>query len=201
MGLNHLMSLQIPYIEQKHKDKDYISRTFSNQDLGTVYQIDFKKYVSGNETYFGATIYLIWSNTIASNNLQEKIRMEKDVAYLVHDEPNYWILIKNTRVCKTDGFNNRRIEYLFEENQKLKKDIEDLNWKMNIILKNHSFDSSDEEFETNEEYFSKLWDFEEESAQQEVEERSKEYELQEFPYNQDIKLKRCDENTMNLRDN
>jgi hypothetical protein len=196
MNSCQLLSLHIPFVEEKHKDKDYVSEIFSNQNLGTVYQIDFIKNDVGTQQYYSMNVYLIWSETTASKNLQNKIIISKDIAYLVHDEPNYWILTKNTNYNKTNGFNNKRICYLYDENLMLKKEIEDLKRKMNHLLKrdlliSRDFESS--EFASSEitsdfsecdedSYFSKLWDIEEDIAKNEAQTRGLDYELQEFTY-------------------
>jgi len=143
MDLYNSLSINIPYIEDKHKDKDYISNTFSNQGLGVVYQIDFFKKKTETVTYYSANVYIIWSELTASKNLQKKINIGKEVAYLVHDEPNYWILTKNTNYNKTNGFNNRRIDFLYNENIVLKKEMDDLKRKLNHLIKKDLFCSSE----------------------------------------------------------
>ena len=196
MNSCQLLSLHIPFVEEKHKDKDYVSEIFSNQNLGTVYQIDFFKNNVGTQQHYSMNVYLIWSETTASKNLQNKIIIGEEIAYLVHDEPNYWILTKNNNSNKTNGFNNRRICYLYNENLQLKEEIEDLKRKMNHMLKQNLLISNDfesSEFASSEitsdfseydheSYFSKLWDMEEDIAINEAETRGLDYELQEFTY-------------------
>lgn len=195
MDLYNSLSINIPYIEEKHKDKDYISNTFSNQGLGVVYQIDFLKKKTETMTYYSANIYLIWSELTASKNLQEKINIGKEVAYLVHDEPNYWILTKNMNYNKTGGFNNRRIEFLYNENMALKKEMDDLKRKLNHLIKKDLFSSnefSSSEFNSsefnsseitsdvseydNDEYFTNLWNRELNELQTEAELLGQEYD-------------------------
>jgi len=191
MNSSQLLSLHIPFVEEKHKDKDYVSEIFSNQTLGTVYQIDFFKNNVGEQHYYSMNVYLIWSESTASNNLQDKIIIGKEIAYLIHDEPNYWVLTKNTNSYKINGFNNRRINYLYDDNLTLKKEIEDLKRKMNHMLKrdllvSNELESSEITSEFSEydddDHFSKLWDMEEDFANDEAEARGLDYELQEFTY-------------------
>lgn len=198
MNSSQLLSLHIPYIEEKHKDKDYVSEIFSNQNIGTVYQIDFFKNVVGTQNYYCMNVYLIWSESTASKNLQNKINIGTEIAYLIHDEPNYWVLTKNINSNKINGFNNRRINYLYNENLRLKNQMEDLNRKLNHLLKrdlllsndtdSSEFNSSEitsefGEYDDDDIYFSKLWDLEEKNAIDEAEDRGFEYELKEFKYN------------------
>tara|TARA_B100001540_G_scaffold309508_1_gene325806 strand:+ start:2001 stop:2645 length:645 start_codon:yes stop_codon:yes gene_type:complete len=209
------LSIFIPYV--KTTNKDYIANVFNLQNIGTVYQIDFNKTESGNYYCF---IYLEWNNNIITKNIQERIHTTND-ARIIYDEPKYWILKKNTSKNNVKGFNNLRIHHLFNENQKLKQEIDDLRLDLNYFLKNQELNqtmdyfecSSDEYTNTSKEYintsnectslsdehddyddyFTRLWDLEEAQNQNETNWRGEDYNINE------LQLKRQG-NMMNIHD-
>ena len=123
------LSLFIPYI--KIPNKNYIANVFHSQNIGTIYQIDFIKTGSN---YYSCFIYLIWNNNIVTNNIQERIHSNNN-ARIIYNEPKYWILKKNTSKSQIKGFNNLKMNFLLNENLKLKQEMDNIKLDINYLLK------------------------------------------------------------------
>ena len=152
-----LTSVFIPRVASKIT-QDMVSFYFMKQELGIVKRVDFvgkidKRGIPYNAAYVHMNEWLI---NPASLNFQERIESGKE-ARIVYDDPNYWIVMKNT-AHKPEMLGGRKVRinltvnkekpipsfsYVDEDYikmlQNLAKDLED--------KKNNEFFNFDKEYE------------------------------------------------------
>jgi hypothetical protein len=87
-----IMSLYVPSMLE-NVTLDTISRIFAILDLGLVSRVDFRYKENGAKSAYIHFSY--WFDTVASQNLREKIIRNESPVRLVYDEPHYWILLEN----------------------------------------------------------------------------------------------------------
>ena len=84
--------------------KARIAAIFQNLDLGVVRQVDLVgRENANNEPYNMAFIHMrSWSDSVASQNFQERLLDQSREARIVYDDPWYWIVLEN-RNPKSDA--------------------------------------------------------------------------------------------------
>lgn len=90
------LSVYIPRISVEWAQEAAIANVFHRNELGVVERVDLvcKQDIDGN-TYYQAFVHMVWWDTDYSRNIQSRIADPSRQARIVHDDPNYWILLKN----------------------------------------------------------------------------------------------------------
>ena len=136
--------LYIPLLSVKDATVEYITKIFQTLNIGIVNYIYFQDRIDEGKT---AIIYLKWNKNIIVENLQYRIKDLHKQARLVHNDPEYWVLLENrntrevvhqyTAYLKTLNETMEKtiskIEKADKKTQELEKKYENIDW----ILKLH----------------------------------------------------------------
>jgi hypothetical protein len=135
--IDQSLSLYIPYIENRYANEEYIRNTFKSLNIGDVKRVDFQtKTTPYSDTSHGKLAFVHmerWFNNICVHNLQERILDENNEARIVHDDPQYWLLLRNKRPIP-ENFSEQlsllsaRINTLEQKSMGLEKTIEEMHW-------------------------------------------------------------------------
>ena len=138
-AIDQNLTIYIPYMEKEHANKEYIKNIFKSLDIGIIDYVYFE-----NNT---AIIYMQkWNNNVTVQNLQEKIKDGHRQARLVHDDPNYWVLLENKdskkmiieQVAYTETLNATmfqmvgQLEQLSNKFEEFEKKYEEANWILKL---------------------------------------------------------------------
>jgi len=93
---NGNLSVYIPRVTVEWAQETRIVEVFHKNDLGVVERVDLvhKHSVDGN-VYYQAFVHMVWLETQTTRNLQARIMDPSRQARIVHDDPNYWLLLEN----------------------------------------------------------------------------------------------------------
>jgi hypothetical protein len=90
--------IHIPIITKRWANKKKIKNTFEKLQIGLIDRIDIKK--NGNN-YKAFVYFKTWYDTLQNRHIQSKMLDPKQIAKLVYDDPNYWILLKCKYPCSS----------------------------------------------------------------------------------------------------
>ena len=89
------MSLYIPRVFE-NIDEEKIIKTFESLLLGKVNHVDFVTKMDKKSVYKSAYVHFdYWFKNVAADNLQDKIRKNKE-ARIVYDDPWFWVVLENS---------------------------------------------------------------------------------------------------------
>ena len=120
---NNKLSIFIPRVSSKWANSSKIIERFKLYDIGVVERVDLvMKNDINSEPYYHAFIHFYkWYDTPATRNLQDRINDPKRQAYFIHDDPNYWVLLKNKNpMSEIEVKMERRIDALETKYNNLK---------------------------------------------------------------------------------
>ena len=137
--------LYIPHLLEEYANQEYIQRIFKSLNIGKVEYVHFQNIGTvGNKT---AIIYMKewYCNTVVTN-LQEKIKDKHQQARLVHDDPEYWVLLENKdtkemiseQVAYSDVLNEtmkqlvNKMENLSDKFIAFEKKYDKMNWTLKL---------------------------------------------------------------------
>lgn len=95
LNIDNDLSLYIPIVENNVANLDYFKNVFHSLNIGDVKRVEFKPAECGY-TMRAFVHFNEWYQNICVSNLQERILGEEGEGRIVYDDPNYWILKKNT---------------------------------------------------------------------------------------------------------
>ena len=145
-AIDQNLTIYIPYMEKEYATIEYIQRIFKSLDIGDIDYVHFENNA--------AIIYMKrFYNNVTVQNLQEKIKDRHRQARLVHDDPDYWVLLENNdskkmiteQVAYTETLNatmNQIVGKLEQLSDKLKlhdikiKDLYKNNVESDLVIKN-----------------------------------------------------------------
>ena len=130
-AIDQNLSIYIPYMEKEYATTEYIQRIFKSLDIGHIDYVHFENNA--------AIIYMKrWYNNITVYNLQEKIRDGHRQARLVHDDPDYWVLLENNDFKKIIAAQVMYIETLNATMNQMVGKLEQLSKKFEEFEKKYS---------------------------------------------------------------
>ena len=112
---NKYLSIYIPRVTSEWADEAMIMETFKNNNIGIVTRVDIVK----KETYYQAFVHFQqWYDSQMTRNLQSRILDPNREARIVHDDPNYFLLLKNKNpMSEIEVRLEKRIMELEEKNK------------------------------------------------------------------------------------
>lgn len=114
LNIDNNLSLYIPVVNENEANIEYIRKIFHDLNIGYIKSIDFIKNEYSNIQAF--IHFDQWYNNICVSNLQERILNEKKEAYIIYDDPKYWILKKNINpIINNYG---KQLEEIYNQNEK-----------------------------------------------------------------------------------
>tara|TARA_A100001035_G_scaffold267955_2_gene252441 strand:- start:23909 stop:24757 length:849 start_codon:yes stop_codon:yes gene_type:complete len=150
------LSLYIPYVENRHANEEYIRNIFYYLNIGDVKRVDFQPktnvYLDTSDDKVAFVHMERWFNNVCVHNLQERILDENNEARIVHDDPHYWVLLRNKRPIP-ENFSEQlsllcaRINTLEQKNMILETTIGQMQWwihqnNININFLNSKFNNA-----------------------------------------------------------
>jgi hypothetical protein len=145
-NINQNLVLYISAVVKKNANMKYISQIFKSLNIGDVDYVYFQDY-GCTEGSKRATIYMKkWYNNIIVENLQLKIQDSKQQALLVHNDPEYWVLLENIDFQETIDKQNKYLKKidttiadmiikLYAQDEKIKTfehSFEKVNWTLKL---------------------------------------------------------------------
>lgn len=115
LNIDNSLSLYIPVVESSVANLDYFKNIFHSLNIGDVKRVEFKPAECGY-TMRAFVHFNKWYENICVSNLQERILGEEGEGRIVYDDPNYWILKKNTNPIP-DNY-TKQLEEIREQNKK-----------------------------------------------------------------------------------
>ena len=115
MNIDQNLSLYIPCVENNVANLDFIRNVFHSLNIGYVKRVEFKSAECGY-TMRAFVHFSKWYENICVSNLQERILGEEGEGRIVYDDPNYWVLKKNTNPIP-DNY-AKQLEDIREQNLK-----------------------------------------------------------------------------------
>ena len=93
---NSKLSVYIPRITMEWAEQAKIAHVFHTNELGVVERVDLvQKQTPDGNMYCEAFVHMDWFDTQSTRNIQERIMDLTREARLVHEDPNYWLLLQN----------------------------------------------------------------------------------------------------------
>ncbi len=137
LSIDQDLSVYIPYLENQHANEEYIRNIFNSLNIGDVKRVDFQPksnvYLDTSHDKVAFVHMERWFNNICVHNLQERILDENNEARIVHDDPHYWVLLRNKRPIP-ENFSEQlsilsaRINTLEQKNIVLETTIGEMQW-------------------------------------------------------------------------
>ena len=103
-------------------------------DIGLVERVDLVMKIDNNsKPYYHAFIHFEnWYDTPATRNLQEYINDSERQAYLIYDDPNYWVLLENKKpMSEIEVKMEKRIHEIEKKCNSLETKINEMKTKIN----------------------------------------------------------------------
>ena len=156
LSIDQNLSVYIPYLENQHANEEYIRNIFNSLNIGYVKRVDFQPktnvYLNTSHDKVAFVHMERWFNNICVHNLQERILDENNEARIVHDDPHYWVLLRNKRPIP-ENFSEQlsllsaRINTLEQKNMVLETTIGQMQWwihqnNININFLNSKFNNA-----------------------------------------------------------
>lgn len=90
------LSVYIPRITNEWAEEIRIANVFHANELGIVERVDLvQKQTPEGTSYYEGFVHMKWFDTQSTRNIQARIMDSTRDARLVHEDPNYWLLLKN----------------------------------------------------------------------------------------------------------
>lgn len=161
-AIDQSLSIYIKFVRNEYANEDYIKNVLYNLNIGKVKRVDFYpkgEVIKYSNTTFGKSAYIYmesWFNNITVEHLQERILgNDNREARIVHDDPEYWVLERNTK-CISDDFMDycmdqltsmrnklfTKIQSLEEKNLELETNIKEMQWWIRLHDTNINFMSN-----------------------------------------------------------
>lgn len=119
------LSVYIPRITSEWADEAMIAQVFHANELGVVERVDIVYKPAHNEAF----VHMSWFDCPSTRNIQERIKDPSRQARLVHDDPNYWLLLenKNPMTATEVRLEKRIMELEAKSNLQTKVEVSHLN--------------------------------------------------------------------------
>ena len=93
---NNKLSVYIPRITNEWAEETKIAGVFHTNELGLVERVDLvHKQTPEGTNYYEGFVHMDWFDTQSTRNIQSRIMDPMRDARLVHEDPNYWLLLEN----------------------------------------------------------------------------------------------------------